>query len=72
MMTVTVDAELCLGSQQCARSVPTVFSFDDDGVVQLVGAEPSGPVTIASVEQESVRRASFSCPAAAIYVEDRP
>lgn len=68
MMTVRVDAELCLGSEQCARAVPAVFTFDD--VVGLVGADPTAQVLVAPTAEESVRRASFNCPAAAIYIED--
>jgi ferredoxin len=64
MITVDIDRELCLGSGHCALSVPAVFGLaDDDGL---------GHVTVKTVPDDladAVRRAAFTCPAAAIQLD---
>ncbi|MFI0982555.1 ferredoxin [Streptomyces sp. NPDC021093] len=41
-MQITVDAEVCVGSGQCALAVPDVFDQDEtDGTVVLLEASPA-------------------------------
>lgn len=59
---VTVDAELCIGSGDCARLAPTAFRIDETlGVsVPLPGAT--------SVDAGTLLQAVRSCPTQAIRV----
>lgn len=69
---VTVDADLCIGSGDCARLVPGAFRIDETlGVaVPLRGAT--------SVDIGALREAARSCPTQAIRIalgakhDDRP
>ncbi|MEV8510234.1 ferredoxin [Actinoplanes sp. NPDC051475] len=59
-MQVTVDADRCIGSGQCALAVPEVFDQDEDGVVVLrTDTAPPGL-------HEEVRDAASRCPVSAI------
>lgn len=59
---VTVDADLCIGSGDCARLVPTAFRIDETlGVsVPLAGAT--------SADVGALLQAARSCPTQAIWV----
>ncbi|GID97702.1 ferredoxin [Amorphoplanes digitatis] len=63
-MRITVATEACVGAGQCVLSAPDVFDQDDDGVVEVLAAEPdaeqSGPVHLALQ----------LCPSGAISVQD--
>ena len=60
-MKITVDAGSCVSSGQCVLLAPETFDQnDDDGTVVLLHDEPS------AAEQDAVRQAELTCPAAAI------
>lgn len=62
MLELTVDPDLCIGSGDCVRLVPTAFRIDEDqGVsIPLAGA--------ATTEIELLVRAAYGCPTQAIRV----
>jgi ferredoxin len=60
-----VDQQRCVGSGQCARTVPEVFDQRDaDGIVVLRTPQPDGGLAPA------VRKAARHCPAQAIRIEE--
>ncbi|WP_086842241.1 ferredoxin [Amycolatopsis kentuckyensis] len=60
-MKITVDAGSCVSSGQCVLLAPETFDQnEDDGTVVLLTEEPS------AAEQDAVRQAELTCPAAAI------
>ncbi|GHG24431.1 MULTISPECIES: ferredoxin [Amycolatopsis] len=60
-MKITVDTGSCVSSGQCVLLAPETFDQnEDDGTVVLLTEEPS------SGEEDAVRQAELSCPAAAI------
>jgi ferredoxin len=62
---VHVDQRRCVGSGQCARTVPEVFDQrDEDGIVVLRTTQPDGRLAPA------VRKAARHCPAQAIRIEE--
>ena len=64
-MLVTVDQDRCVSSGMCVLNASEVFDQrDDDGVVELLVAEP-GPE-----DTEQARRAAAACPALAIHIEE--
>ena len=64
-MRVTVDQDKCVSSGQCVLNAGEVFDQrDDDGVVDLLIAEP-GPE-----HAEEPRKAAAACPALAIHIEE--
>ncbi|MBJ7466540.1 MAG: ferredoxin [Mycolicibacterium sp.] len=64
-MKVTVDQDKCVSSGQCVLNAMDVFDQrDEDGVVELLDAEP-GPD-----QYENARAAAAACPALAIDIED--
>jgi len=64
-MLVTVDQDKCVSSGMCVLNAGNVFDQrDDDGVVQLLIAEP-GPGNA-----EETRKAAAACPALAIHIEE--
>lgn len=64
-MRVTVDQDKCVSSGQCVLNAGDVFDQrDDDGVVELLIAEP-GPE-----RAEETRKAAAACPALAIHIEE--
>lgn len=64
-MRVTVDQDRCVSSGQCVLNASEVFDQrDDDGVVELLIAEP-GPE-----HAEGTRKAAAACPALAIHIEE--
>lgn len=63
-MRVRVDDDLCISSGNCVLTAPEVFGQDDDGVVELLDAEPPPE------RHEAVRNAEARCPAAVIQVEE--
>ncbi len=64
-MLVTVDQDKCVSSGMCVLNAGNVFDQrDDDGVVQLLIAEP-GPENA-----EETRKAAAACPALAIHIEE--
>ncbi len=59
-MSVVVQTSACVGAGQCALVAPDVFDQDDDGIVLLLEAEPSG------ADLDAATRAVRLCPARAI------
>ncbi|MEU4521661.1 ferredoxin [Amycolatopsis sp. NPDC024027] len=60
-MKITVDTESCVSSGQCVLLAPGTFDQnEDDGTVVLLTGEPGAG------EEEAVRQAELTCPAAAI------
>ena len=60
-----VDQEKCVGSGQCARTVPAVFDQrDEDGIVVLRMSQPDAGL------EPAVRRAARHCPSQAIRIEE--
>ncbi|MFF0201077.1 ferredoxin [Streptomyces sp. NPDC005017] len=61
-MKVSIDPELCYGSNDCAYRVPAVFTVSDGLGAVLPGQEGAG-------EDPSVRDAAEKCPSQAIRIE---
>ncbi|MDP9793008.1 ferredoxin [Catenuloplanes nepalensis] len=59
-MTIHIDRERCVAAGTCVMTAPAVFDQDDDGIVELLQAEPADDAGVA----DAVAR----CPAAAIEV----
>lgn len=59
---VTVDADLCIGSGDCARLVPTAFRIDETLGVSV----PLGGATSADVG--ALLQATRGCPTQAIWI----
>ena len=58
---ITTDTEACVASGQCVLLAPGTFDQDEEaGTVVLLAHEP------ASGEDDAVRQAELTCPAAAI------
>ncbi len=59
---VTVDPELCIGTGECVRLVPSAFRIDESrGVsIPLDGA--------AATDRDLLEEAAFNCPTRAITV----
>ena len=65
-MRIVVDRDACVGAGQCALAAEEVFDQDDDGIVEVLVAEPEPSA------EASVRRAASLCPAGAIALVDGP
>ncbi|MEU7904865.1 ferredoxin [Actinoplanes sp. NPDC049118] len=63
-MRITVSTEACVGAGQCVLSAPDVFDQDDDGVVEVLAAEPDAG------QSGAVHLAQELCPSGAIAVQD--
>ncbi|MFG2292332.1 ferredoxin [Streptomyces sp. NPDC048603] len=61
-MHIEIDTGRCIGSGQCARTAPGVFTQDDDGLSTLL------PGASATADTASVREAARACPVGAIAV----
>jgi ferredoxin len=60
-VAITVDSSSCVSSGQCVLLAPRTFDQDEeDGTVVLLAEEPSDG------EEDAVRQAELTCPAAAI------
>jgi ferredoxin len=60
-MKITVDTGSCVSSGQCVLLAPEAFDQDEnDGTVVLLTEEPPAG------QEEAVRQAELTCPAAAI------
>ncbi|MEU7637324.1 MULTISPECIES: ferredoxin [unclassified Streptomyces] len=63
-MRITIDANRCIGSGQCALTAPSVFTQDDDGFSALLpGREDGGGDPL-------VREAVRACPVQAIEASE--
>jgi ferredoxin len=61
-MHVEVDRDICVGAGNCVLTLPRVFDQDDQGVVDLLEADPS------DADGELVGRAVRLCPSGAISI----
>jgi ferredoxin len=61
-LKVTVDAETCIGTGNCAFNAPGVFDQDDDGTARVIN--------VSGAPEEGIRFAASTCPVQAIRVED--
>ncbi|WP_037870862.1 ferredoxin [Streptomyces sp. SPB074] len=64
-MHVEVDQPKCVASGQCVLLAPDVFDQDDDGIVELLDADPSPD------HEDDVRESAAVCPASAIRLAPR-
>jgi ferredoxin len=59
---VTVDADLCVGSGDCARVAPAAFEVDEaEGVAAVLAGAADAPT-------EQLEDAAYQCPTGAITV----
>lgn len=63
-MKIVADRDVCIGSGNCVLSDPGVFDQDDDGVVELLTAEPD------SGHDEAVSIAVRRCPSGALSLAE--
>lgn len=59
-MTLSVDADLCIGSGSCEYLSPALFQIQDDGSVAVLQGDV--PADLLDVAQQAVRE----CPARAL------
>ncbi|MGP2442357.1 ferredoxin [Streptomyces sp. JW3] len=64
-MHVEIDQPKCVASGQCVMLAPDVFDQDDDGIVELLDADP------APEHHDDVRESAAVCPAAAIHLAEK-
>ncbi|WP_439080959.1 ferredoxin [Streptomyces sp. WL006] len=63
-MHLSVDSNRCIGSAQCAVTVPSVFEQDEDGLSTVIpGREDGGG-------EPMVREAVRACPVQAIVLKE--
>lgn len=63
-MKIIADQDLCIGSGNCVLSDPDVFDQSDDGLVELLDAEPD------SGHDEAISIAVRRCPSGALSLAD--
>lgn len=63
-MTIFADPDSCVGAGQCALVAGTLFDQDDDGIVVVLDAHPTGADVALAL------RAASLCPARAISVSE--
>ena len=63
-MKVSVDADVCYGSGECAFRAPAVFGFEDGYGFVLPGREESG-------DDEQMRDIAERCPSQAIRINGK-
>ena len=59
---IIADQDVCIGAGMCVMTAPAVFDQGDDGLVELLQAEPEGDDAVAA------REAVGLCPSGAIRV----
>ncbi|MFD8810952.1 ferredoxin [Streptomyces sp. NPDC059627] len=67
-MKVSVDADVCYGSGECAFRAPAVFGFEDGYGFVLPGREESGEP---GDDDELIRDIAERCPSQAIRINGR-
>ncbi|WP_328930706.1 ferredoxin (plasmid) [Streptomyces sp. NBC_00190] len=63
-MRISIDTDRCIGSAQCAVSVPFVFEQDDDGFSTVIAGREDG------AGHPMVREAVRACPVQAITLAE--
>jgi ferredoxin len=63
-MRVHIDYDRCTGVAACEQVCPEVFQIRDDGLAEVVDAEPHETLW------ECVHRAQEACPEEAILIEE--
>jgi ferredoxin len=63
-MRVTADRDVCIGAGLCALTAPGVFDQDDDGLVTVLQADPTGDDRSAASEAGNV------CPSGAVQITE--
>ncbi|MFF5448047.1 ferredoxin [Streptomyces sp. NPDC012888] len=63
---IAIDRSRCIGSGQCVRTDPDVFTQDDEGLSTLL------PGAASRADPELAREAARTCPVAAIAVRAVP
>jgi ferredoxin len=61
-MDGVVDRDKCVASGACVLAAPSIFSQDEDGIVEVL--EPHIPAS----EEDAARDAIDACPAAVIEI----
>ena len=51
---------MCVGAGMCVLTAPEVFDQDDDGIVEVLVAEPPAD------EEDAVKQAATLCPSGAV------
>ena len=63
-MHIAVDRDACVGAGQCALVAGALFDQDDEGLVELLEADPD------AADFPAARKAASLCPARAITVTE--
>ncbi|MGX2993098.1 ferredoxin [Streptomyces sp. JNUCC 64] len=63
-MHISVDSDRCIGSAQCAVTVPSVFEQDEDGLSTVISGREDGG------GEPLVREAVRACPVRAITIRE--
>lgn len=64
-MRIVARQQTCIGSGQCVFTDPEAFDQDDDGVVQVIRAEPENE------QQEALAKQAVQvCPSRSLWLED--
>lgn len=63
---VTVNKEVCMGCGLCTSVAPSVFEFDDDGLVKNIYGVAA---EIPAEEEANAEEAAGACPVQAIIVD---
>ena len=63
-MRVTADRNVCIGAGLCALTAPGVFDQDDDGLVKVLQADPTGE------DWAAAREAGNVCPSGAVQIAE--
>jgi ferredoxin len=65
-MHVIAQTEQCIASGECVLACSKVFAQDEDGIVQILDADP--PASL----HEPVRDAVAACPAGVLEIDAEP
>ncbi len=57
---ITADRDVCIGAGMCVMTAPAVFDQGEDGLVELLVAEPEG------ADAQAAREAVDLCPSGAL------
>ena len=63
-LMITVDRNLCIGTQQCVDVAEKTFTLDDEGVSSIL-------MTADKEEEKSIIQAAQGCPMNAISIIDK-